>query len=184
MHDPLLKCKSCTLKLHLSQPFHRIKVSSSLSSSYRANDEWLYLGLEQRVFRQSDPSRIRAACSTWAFWWEVPMSWTRSQVLHCFRSFGCPGHQYWLLRLWRHSLVEILCQGWFPATFNWPQTSFTFECLEFFHELTLQGKVNLYDFYHTLLQITDNANLSNTIVSYSSFVMTRFWHYFSIIILN
>ena len=62
--------------------------------------------------------------------------------------------------------VQILHQGWFPATFNRPQTTFTFECLSFFHELTLQGKVNLYDFYHTLLRVMDNANLSNTVVSY------------------
>ena len=70
--------------------------------------------------------------------------------------------------------VQILRQGWFPATFDRPQTAFTFECLGFFHELTLQGKTNLYDFYHTLLRVTDNANLTSTIVSYSSFVMTRF----------
>jgi CxC2 like cysteine cluster associated with KDZ transposases len=62
--------------------------------------------------------------------------------------------------------VQILRQGWFPATFNRPQTAFTFDCLGFFHELTLQGKVNLYDFYHTLLRVTDNANLSKTVVSY------------------
>jgi CxC2 like cysteine cluster associated with KDZ transposases len=62
--------------------------------------------------------------------------------------------------------VQILRQGWFPATFIRPQTAFTFDCLSFFHELTLQGKVNLYDFYHTLLRVTDNANLSKTVVSY------------------
>ena len=46
-----------------------------------------------------------------------------------------------------------------------PQTVFTFECLETFHELTLQGKTNLYDYYHTLLRLSDNANLSAPIVS-------------------
>ena len=61
--------------------------------------------------------------------------------------------------------MQILRQGWFPATFNRPQTAFTFDCLSFFHELTLQGKVNLYDFYHTLLQVSDNANLEKTVVS-------------------
>ena len=61
--------------------------------------------------------------------------------------------------------VQILRQGWFLATFNRPQTAFTFDCLSFFHELTLQGKVNLYDFYHTLLRVSDNANLEKTVVS-------------------
>ena len=46
-----------------------------------------------------------------------------------------------------------------------PQTIFTFECLKTVHELTLQGKTNLYDYYHTLLWLSDNANLSAPIVS-------------------
>jgi len=43
--------------------------------------------------------------------------------------------------------VQLLRKQWFPATLSRPQTVFTFDCLETFHELTLQGKVNLYDFY-------------------------------------
>jgi len=61
--------------------------------------------------------------------------------------------------------VQLLRRGWFPATLARPQTAFTFEFLEVFHELTLQGKVNLYDFYHTILHRTDNANLNTSIVS-------------------
>lgn len=33
------------------------------------------------------------------------------------------------------------------------------------HELTLQGKTTLYDFYHTLLRLTDNAKLQKPTVS-------------------
>jgi len=61
--------------------------------------------------------------------------------------------------------VQLLWRGWFPATLDCPWTAFTFDCLETFHELTLQGKVNLYDFYHTILRKTDNANLNKSIVS-------------------
>lgn len=60
--------------------------------------------------------------------------------------------------------VQLLRRRWFPATTSRPQTVFTFECLDTFHELTLQGKTNLYDFYHTLLRKTDNANIRPTIV--------------------
>ena len=63
---------------------------------------------------------------------------------------------------------QLLREGWFPATQIRPQTVFTFDCLETFHELTLQGKTSLYDFYHTLLRRSDNANLSNPIVSFLS----------------
>jgi len=47
--------------------------------------------------------------------------------------------------------TQLLRQGWFPATFTQPNTVFTFDCLDTFHELLLQGKGNLYDFYHGLL---------------------------------
>ena len=61
--------------------------------------------------------------------------------------------------------VQLLRERWFPATLSCPQSAFSFDCLETFHELTLQGKTNLYDYYHTLLRLSDNANLSASIVS-------------------
>jgi hypothetical protein len=61
---------------------------------------------------------------------------------------------------------QLLREQWFPATLSRPQTVFTFDCLDTFHELTLQGKTSLYDYYHTLLRRSDNANLSNPIVSF------------------
>ncbi|KAM6492909.1 hypothetical protein JOM56_011043 [Amanita muscaria] len=65
--------------------------------------------------------------------------------------------------------VQILRAGWFPATFNRPKTAFTFTCLDFFHELTLQGKTSLYDFYHTILRRSDNLELNNKIYCYAQF---------------
>lgn len=61
--------------------------------------------------------------------------------------------------------TQLLREQWFPATLSRPQTVFTFDCLETFHELTLQGKTNLYDYYHTLLRRSDNAGLSSPVVS-------------------
>jgi len=66
--------------------------------------------------------------------------------------------------------TQLLHEKWFPATLTRPQMAFTFDCLETFHELTLQGKTNLYDYYHTLLWRSDNANLSNPIVSSRSYL--------------
>jgi len=60
--------------------------------------------------------------------------------------------------------IQLLWKRWFPATTTRPQTIFTFECLNTFHELTLQGKTMLYDFYHVLLRKTDNANVHPSIV--------------------
>ena len=65
--------------------------------------------------------------------------------------------------------TQLLREGWFPATLSRPQTVFTFDCLETYHELTLQGKTSLYDFYYTLIRRSDNAGLSTTIVSIVAF---------------
>ena len=64
-----------------------------------------------------------------------------------------------------HRRTQLLHAGWFPATFNGPQTIFTFWLLDTFHELTLQGKTTLYDFYHMLLRQTDNAQLGKSVIS-------------------
>ena len=47
--------------------------------------------------------------------------------------------------------IQLLRAGWFPSTFIRPQTAFTFHSLDFYHELTLQSKVNAYDFCQSLL---------------------------------
>lgn len=68
-----------------------------------------------------------------------------------------------------HQRTQLLRARWFPATFNRPKTVFSFDCLDLFHELTLQGKTPLYDFYHTILHMTDNLELHKTVVSYFYF---------------
>jgi hypothetical protein len=60
--------------------------------------------------------------------------------------------------------IQLLRAGWFPATFIRPQTTFTFRCLDFYHELTLQSKVNAYDFCRSLLRLTDSLELNKTSV--------------------
>ena len=50
---------------------------------------------------------------------------------------------------------------------TWPKTVFTFDILETFHELSLQGKTTTYDFYHSVIRRTDNLQLGKPIVGYS-----------------
>lgn len=47
-----------------------------------------------------------------------------------------------------------------------PRTAFTFEALELFHQLTLQGKTTAWDFYSALLYATDNTGLNPPSVSH------------------
>ena len=55
---------------------------------------------------------------------------------------------------------------WFPATVLHPCTVVTIRTLCLFHALTIQGKVNAYNFYNGLVQITDGAGLSKLKVSF------------------
>lgn len=59
--------------------------------------------------------------------------------------------------------VQLLRARLFPASVARPQTAFTFDVLDTFHEVTLQGKLTAYDFYYALLHKTDNTQ-TNPIV--------------------
>ena len=54
---------------------------------------------------------------------------------------------------------------WYPASFSRPRTVFSFDLLETYHKLTLQGKINLYDFYLAIMQKSDNQGRSKMTVS-------------------
>ena len=60
---------------------------------------------------------------------------------------------------------QLLRMSWYPASFNRPKTAFTFDVLETYHKVTLQGKLNLYDFYHAIMHKSDNQGRSKPLVS-------------------
>lgn len=53
---------------------------------------------------------------------------------------------------------------WYPASFNRPRTAFSFDILDTYHKVTLQGKLNLYDFYLAIMQKSDNQGQSKPVV--------------------
>lgn len=59
-----------------------------------------------------------------------------------------------------HQRVQLLRLGWFPATTNRPNTAFTFDLLNTFQLINLQGKLSVYDFYQSLLHKTDNMGVA------------------------
>ncbi|KAG6807588.1 hypothetical protein H0H92_007027 [Tricholoma furcatifolium] len=77
-----------------------------------------------------------------------------------------------------HKRTQILRAQWFPATQERPRTAFTFSVLKFYHELTLQGKTTIYDFYRTLMRRTDNVQLNKALCCYEEFHRTfRIWRH-------
>ena len=59
---------------------------------------------------------------------------------------------------------QFLRTDWYPATVRRPQTAFTFDLLDTYHKISLQGKLNLYDFYNAIMQKTDNHGSSKVVV--------------------
>jgi len=48
-----------------------------------------------------------------------------------------------------------------PASIDHPKSAFTFDVLDTFHLLTLQGKTSAYDYYYSLAHKSDNTGLQN-----------------------
>ncbi|KAL6306095.1 hypothetical protein BKA93DRAFT_816669 [Sparassis latifolia] len=74
--------------------------------------------------------------------------------------------------------VQLLCMRWYPAMPEHPCTAFTFDYLNTFHLLTLQGKINLYDYYKAILWKTDNVALQKQVYHWNkaSMVVYQWQH--------
>jgi hypothetical protein len=68
---------------------------------------------------------------------------------------------------------QLLRVGWYPATFDKPTTAFAFDLLNTYHKLTLQGKLNLYDFYSSIMQKADNCGRKKKLVSFAITISGR-----------
>jgi hypothetical protein len=58
-----------------------------------------------------------------------------------------------------HPRNQLLAASWFPASLDRPQTAFTFDVLDTFQLLNLQGKISAFDFYYSLDHKTDNTGV-------------------------
>jgi hypothetical protein len=78
------------------------------------------------------------------------------QYRECYQVVGASQHD-----------IQLLQFSCFPSTVLRPCTAFTFNILETFHAITLQGKLSAYDFYQALLHKTDNTGLDDVKASNS-----------------
>ncbi|KAL0563258.1 hypothetical protein V5O48_018815, partial [Marasmius crinis-equi] len=68
------------------------------------------------------------------------------------------------------SWQQLMRYRLYPGSVDTPATTFTFQCLTLFHNLTLQGKVTVYDFYHRLETLTDAVGLTIIKDRYDTFI--------------
>lgn len=57
--------------------------------------------------------------------------------------------------------IQLLRISWFPASIDRPRTAYTFDVLNSFQLVNLQGKLSLYDFYLSLVHKSDNMDSSD-----------------------
>jgi hypothetical protein len=64
-----------------------------------------------------------------------------------------------------HARVQLLRAGLIPGSIEAPRTAFTFDVLNTFHLITLQGKTSAYDYYLSIEHKSDHLNVHNQKVS-------------------
>lgn len=64
-----------------------------------------------------------------------------------------------------HYYVQMLRARWWPASLKRPRSGFTLRTLEFFQALSLLSKTNGYDFWRTIVHMTDGSGVSKLPVS-------------------
>ncbi|KAI0060628.1 hypothetical protein BV25DRAFT_1806815 [Artomyces pyxidatus] len=138
-------CKACCVRRHLHTPLHRVEWwngSFFESVSLRA------LGLDVQLGHAAG-QRCKFPEAGPADFIVIHSNGIHSvSLLFC----GCT-------RVERR--VQLLRAAWWPATPLDPHTAATFSVLDMFHRLNLQGKLNVYDFWNTLVIKTDNTGLNS-----------------------
>ncbi|PPR06471.1 hypothetical protein CVT24_002571 [Panaeolus cyanescens] len=150
-HGATLNCSGCIVSKHNGLPLHRIE---KWNDKFFEKAELSALGLRVQLGHDGE------SCSHPEEGPDGFMVFDLSGVHYVNIDYcGCQLHQ---TEKWR----QLIRNQWFPASIQRPHTVFTFECLDTFHKLTLQGKGNIYDFYHAILNKSDCANISDTVYRY------------------
>jgi hypothetical protein len=60
-----------------------------------------------------------------------------------------------------HARIQLLRSRLLPGSIEAPRTAFTFDILNTFHLITLQGKTSAYDYYLSVEHKSDNVGLTD-----------------------
>ncbi|KAM6491450.1 hypothetical protein JOM56_013019 [Amanita muscaria] len=151
----LLRCQKCLLDYHKRHPLHRIE---HWNGSFFEKASLQSLGLRIQLGHGGLPCHSPSP---------GPLGFCVVDLsgIHYVSVDLCDCLGHGIIP----SRMQMLRAGWFPATFTRPKTVFTFEILDTFHELTLQGKTTAYDFYQTILRKTDNLGLDKMTYRFPEF---------------
>ncbi|KAG6877691.1 hypothetical protein C0992_009434 [Termitomyces sp. T32_za158] len=159
--DGRLLCSLCITTVHSVSPFHRIEEWKDASF---APTTLQHLGLQMQLGHAGDQC-------------ENPLPPTNLVVLHtngihsisvlyCDCTQSIPRH------------VQLLRTRLFPATTIYPQTAATFHLLKGFQLLSFMSKVSAFEFYQTLVRLTDNTGTVDLPDRYAAFLrMVHEWRH-------
>ena len=147
-HTPPVNCRACLLKAHTHLPFHFVQQWDPKRRFWHrvpltALGVVLYVGHEGHPcsYVRTDPR---------------PMHVVSTHGVHNIKigfcacpdpSTGSP----------RPDAVQLLASGFWPASWDRPQTVFTIQVLKDFTLLSNQAHVNAHDYYEVLRRKTDNV---------------------------
>ncbi|KAG1727954.1 uncharacterized protein EDB91DRAFT_1239465 [Suillus paluster] len=138
-----LYCGDCTVYDHLRCPTHRIK---EWTGSFFIATSLKKLGLRIQLGHTTGESCILPHKSFNDNFVLIDTNGIHEMVVDFC---GCETSQ-------THT-KQLLCMGWFPSTTVDPRTAATFQLLHCYKILSFESKASTYEFYHSLVCISDNV---------------------------
>jgi hypothetical protein len=136
-------CRSCCLKNHRNQPFHKIEKWNGkcfIPADLLSLGLVLHLGHQGNICPAPNSEKARAALRI-----IHPSGVHIRHVQYC----ECKDAPNRAVQLFRHRL--------FPATFEKPETAFTFSVLDHFYIDAMECKTSASSFFTKLKRLTSNA---------------------------
>ncbi|TDL15288.1 hypothetical protein BD410DRAFT_732930, partial [Rickenella mellea] len=154
--DGPILCKSCMCSKHPLNPLHRVEL---WTGDYFEKSSLHALGFVLQLGHRDDdiPCPYPSPSSE-------PMTVIDTSGIHTIQVVFCDCPTRCLSRR-----IQLLRVRWWPATIDRPQTVTTFRALDTFTQLTLQSKINMYDFYLALTHLTDNTDTKALKYRYKEF---------------
>jgi len=149
-----LYCGGCSLANHAQSPTHHIQVCDIDWERLKSTD--LFAGMEQCILWGIFLEDIRPLSATWASHWSTmhPPTVSIQWWLCADRYKQNTQNRPWLLQI-----KQLLHHGWFPSMSTDPRTASTFQLLHYYQILSFESKVSAYEFYHSLIWLTDNTGM-------------------------
>ncbi|KAG6835455.1 hypothetical protein H0H93_001323 [Arthromyces matolae] len=158
-------CQDCTLNKHTDHPLHRIDNWNGqffTFSSLKAIGHYIQLG---------HPSGVSCSNPFLSDLVVLHVNGIHSVLVYfcdCSTALDRP--------------IQLLRSRLFPATTIYPQTAATFELLKSFHLLSFMSKISAFEFYQTLVRLTDNTGVMEIPDRYRVFLrMIREWRHIKLL---